>query len=152
MVQWNAEKDQLILKGVFQFCDIKCSGPLLKHLAEMIGDDCTPKAVSHRLNNIKNTGKMVKGPNDSTTSTPTKASRGAKGKGKSKAKAGGGNGEDLDGPPPSPTPTPTPKKRGRKVKSEEDVFNEEEQEESLTKKIKSEPIGDDDEDFLNAVM
>ncbi|KAH4478218.1 hypothetical protein HBH89_253170 [Parastagonospora nodorum] len=37
MVQWTADKDQIILKGIFKFCDIKSSAPLLKYLAEQIG-------------------------------------------------------------------------------------------------------------------
>ncbi|KAJ4302672.1 hypothetical protein N0V90_001561 [Kalmusia sp. IMI 367209] len=70
MVAWNAEKDQVLLKGVFQFCDIRTSGALLAYLAEQIGEGCTPKAVSHRLNNIKNTGKPTRNP--STAGTPSK--------------------------------------------------------------------------------
>jgi hypothetical protein len=55
MVNWNAEKDQIvtsasrhhlkafahisqILKGIFKFHDIKSSAPLLKYLAEQIGE------------------------------------------------------------------------------------------------------------------
>lgn len=116
MVQWTADKDQIvsasailrafslpmqllthlsqILKGIVKFHDIKSSAPLLKYLAEQIGGgecihafnsisqlqptltpqstDCTPKAVSHRLNNIRNYGKPLAN-GDSATSTPTKA-------------------------------------------------------------------------------
>jgi hypothetical protein len=60
------------------------SKELLEHLANMIGEGksapslqrptnpisgCTPKAISHRLTNIKNTGKPVR----NNTATPTKA-------------------------------------------------------------------------------
>jgi hypothetical protein len=98
MVQWTAEKDQIVrtrthlslphlltsaqlLKGIFHFCDIKSSAPLLSYLAKQIGTgtssslhpffhsisptshatDCTPKAVSHRLTNLRNTGKPLNG-------------------------------------------------------------------------------------------
>ncbi|KAH3976207.1 hypothetical protein HBH64_090440 [Parastagonospora nodorum] len=90
MVQWTADKDQIILKGIFKFCDIKSSAPLLKYLAEQIGGgksclsfplhqyvqllthptDCTSKAVSHRLANIRNHGKPLPA---STGNTPVKA-------------------------------------------------------------------------------
>ncbi|KAI4915372.1 uncharacterized protein J4E92_009326 [Alternaria infectoria] len=56
MVNWTADKDQIILKGIFKFHDIKSSAPLLKYLSEEIGGDCTPKAVSHRLTNIRKGG------------------------------------------------------------------------------------------------
>ncbi|KAI4906003.1 hypothetical protein J4E90_011001 [Alternaria incomplexa] len=65
MVNWTADKDQVILKGIFKFHDIKSSAPLLKYLSEDIGGDeytpalqyyCTPKAVSHRLSNIRKGG------------------------------------------------------------------------------------------------
>ncbi|KAI4608175.1 hypothetical protein J4E80_009183 [Alternaria sp. BMP 0032] len=72
MVNWTADKDQVILKGIFKFHDIKSSAPLLKYLSEEIGGgeytpalqcyrnpispNCTPKAVSHRLSNIRKGG------------------------------------------------------------------------------------------------
>jgi hypothetical protein len=79
-----------LLKGIFQFCEIKNSAPLLAYLAKQIGDgtsrisptsaslsltfysiDCTPKAVSHRLTNLRNTGKPLNGsPAKSAASTP----------------------------------------------------------------------------------
>ncbi|KAL6706670.1 hypothetical protein ACN47E_005212 [Coniothyrium glycines] len=68
MVTWNAQKDQIILKGIFKFHDIKSGAPLLKYLAEQIGEGCTPKAVSHRLNNIRNSGTPCA--NTSARSTP----------------------------------------------------------------------------------
>ncbi|KAF2026634.1 hypothetical protein EK21DRAFT_115582 [Setomelanomma holmii] len=70
MVNWNAEKDQIILKGIFKFHDIKSSAPLLKYLSEQIGEGCTPKAVSHRLNNIRNHGKPLAN-GTSPAKTPT---------------------------------------------------------------------------------
>ncbi|KAH4354240.1 hypothetical protein HBH97_253720, partial [Parastagonospora nodorum] len=66
----TADEDQVILKGIFKFCDIKSSAPLLKCLAKEISGDCTPKAVSHRLANIRNHGKPLPA---STGNTPVKA-------------------------------------------------------------------------------
>ncbi|KAF2854448.1 hypothetical protein T440DRAFT_465413 [Plenodomus tracheiphilus IPT5] len=70
MVNWTAEKDQIILKGIFKFHEIKNSAPLLKYLAEEIGEGCTPKAVSHRLNNIRGGGKAVGTPKKAAAATP----------------------------------------------------------------------------------
>ncbi|KAJ4322182.1 hypothetical protein N0V94_002530 [Neodidymelliopsis sp. IMI 364377] len=68
MVNWTAELDCKILKGIFTFHKIKSSGPLLDYLAKEIDlAGCTPKAVSHRLSNLRSSGKMT------TTSSPAKA-------------------------------------------------------------------------------
>ncbi|KAJ4988675.1 hypothetical protein SVAN01_05808 [Stagonosporopsis vannaccii] len=61
-----------ILKGIFKFHEIKNSAPLLKYLAEEIGGGCTPKAVSHRLSNLRQSGKPV------NPSTPRKTHSTAK--------------------------------------------------------------------------
>ncbi|KAF2012597.1 hypothetical protein BU24DRAFT_411945 [Aaosphaeria arxii CBS 175.79] len=53
MVTWGPAQDAIILLGIMEFMDIKASTALLEHLAEKIGDKCTPKAVSHRLNKLK---------------------------------------------------------------------------------------------------
>lgn len=62
MVNWTAEKDAQLLVGIFEFTEIKFSQPLLKHLADKIGDGCTPKAVSHRLNIMRQKGTAKAGP------------------------------------------------------------------------------------------
>ncbi|KAL1608475.1 hypothetical protein SLS60_003417 [Paraconiothyrium brasiliense] len=119
MVQWTPEKDQTLLKGVFQFADIKMSKELLEHLASLIGDGCTPKAIQHRLSNIKNTGKPVRDLNTTPTKasadkekvTPAKTPGSGRGRGRPKKQpdADGEPTNDLDGPL-SPS---TGRKRGR---------------------------------------
>ncbi|KAF2654764.1 hypothetical protein K491DRAFT_693566 [Lophiostoma macrostomum CBS 122681] len=94
MVNWNSDKDAKLLLGIFEFQEIKASQALLTHLANKIGEGCTPKAVSHRLNNLKKTGKTTATP----TATPTKGTKSAK----------GATDDDDDGTP-TPTPTPTSK-------------------------------------------
>ncbi|PVI07634.1 hypothetical protein DM02DRAFT_666546 [Periconia macrospinosa] len=138
MVQWTAEKDQILLKGVFQFNDIKFSQPLLKHLAELIGDECTPKAVSHRLNNIKNSGKPAKSATDGATASPIKKTPTKKGtaapatpRSNKSAKSTAAKkkaieaGEDGQGAAED-SPTPTARKRGRPKKSNATVSEEDE--------------------------
>jgi hypothetical protein len=64
MVQWNAEKDQIvrassrpmhfvfadfilqILKGIFKFHDIKSSAPLLKYLASHVSQIVRPRLLA----------------------------------------------------------------------------------------------------------
>jgi hypothetical protein len=49
MVQWTAEKDQQILKGIFTFCDIKSSSELLKFLADQIGEGKPPHPLYRHI-------------------------------------------------------------------------------------------------------
>ncbi|KAJ4354099.1 uncharacterized protein N0V89_005832 [Didymosphaeria variabile] len=141
MVQWTPEKDQTLLKGVFQFADIKMSKELLEHLASLIGDGCTPKAIQHRLTNIKNTGKPVRDLNATPTkpspakekavrSTPSKTPSSARGRGRPKKNAdtAGEPTNDLDG---SLSPS-TGRKRGRTTEATDGVTN--------GKKVKKEEI------------
>ncbi|ORX93021.1 hypothetical protein BCR34DRAFT_608664 [Clohesyomyces aquaticus] len=74
MVQWTGEKDAILLAGVFEFIDVKFSKELLEHLAYKIGDGCTPKAVNHRLANMKAKGKAAGAAARPTPVTPTKRS------------------------------------------------------------------------------
>jgi hypothetical protein len=113
--------------------------------------------VSHRLNNIKSTGKMVKTGDIATpTGTPTKASF-AKTPTKTPAKTPCGRGKaakkvnddaDADAKDPVDGEKETPKRtRGAsKPKQSAEVVDEEDEEdnESPAKKIKAEPQGFDD--------
>ncbi|KAF2474165.1 uncharacterized protein BDR25DRAFT_311548 [Lindgomyces ingoldianus] len=122
MVNWTADKDAILLVGIFEFVDIKFSKDLLEHLANKIGYvyssslGCTPKAVNHRLFNMKVKGKAAGG---SAANTPTKAKPATpktSGKGKGRGKAAPAFDGDANNPmdhdehiiPPTPT-----KKRGR---------------------------------------
>ncbi|OSS43657.1 hypothetical protein B5807_11530 [Epicoccum nigrum] len=70
MVNWTPDKDRVILMGIFKFHDLKISKDLLEYLAKDIGGGCTPKAVSHRLSNLKNSGKMTAGGSSPAVSSP----------------------------------------------------------------------------------
>ncbi|GAB7323440.1 hypothetical protein MBLNU13_g05892t1 [Cladosporium sp. NU13] len=52
-IVWNAETEAKLLAGLFKVCEIKVGTQQLKELAEIIGPDCTPKAVTHRLAKFK---------------------------------------------------------------------------------------------------
>jgi hypothetical protein len=120
------------------------SKELLEYLANMIGEGkstpssqrptnrlpgCTPKAISHRLTNIKNTGKPVQ---DNTT-TPTKATQTAAKSAKATPAKTPGSGRgcgrpaknlDVDGEPTDLHNSLSPsanRKRGRTVDATDDT-------------------------------
>ncbi|KAF2999262.1 hypothetical protein E8E13_003279 [Curvularia kusanoi] len=64
MVNWDADKDRIILMGIFKFHDIKNSAPLLDYLAKEIGGG------DHRLSNLRQSGKMTKTGSLQTGSSP----------------------------------------------------------------------------------
>ncbi|KAJ4379325.1 hypothetical protein N0V86_005370 [Didymella sp. IMI 355093] len=157
MVNWTPQKDQTILKGIFAFHDIKNSQPLLQYLAKEIGEGCTPKAVSHRLANLRNSGKMVN--SDGAASTPKKiaatsrlartptASLGRAKASKGRKTTGGDTtSEDDDGEPivsPSADRKRTRTSATRKTYAESDATTGDEEEDEFTpksKKVKTEPV------------
>ncbi|KAF2823654.1 hypothetical protein CC86DRAFT_408684 [Ophiobolus disseminans] len=160
MVNWNAEKDQIILKGIFKFLDIKSSGPLLDYLAKEIGENCTPKAVSHRLNNIRSHGKPLANGGASATPTPTKAppkkpaGRAKAGAAKKKAPES----DDEDSPQSlqeEEVETPTTTRFKRKLSTPKRSYAEsanssedsgvEEEYVPMAKRVEKEPVEDDDD-------
>ncbi|KAF2446452.1 hypothetical protein P171DRAFT_430605 [Karstenula rhodostoma CBS 690.94] len=70
MVNWTPEKHQILLKEIFQYCDIKMNKELCQHLANVIGEGCTPKAVQNILSNLKNHGRAA---GAERTATPSRA-------------------------------------------------------------------------------
>ncbi|KAH7348111.1 hypothetical protein BKA66DRAFT_576300 [Pyrenochaeta sp. MPI-SDFR-AT-0127] len=149
MVQWTAEKDQIILRGIFKFHDIKSSTPLLKYLANEIGEDCTPKAVSHRLNNIRNTGAARNsGSVPSTPSRPHATPKTPRSRTKATPKKKNNNNNDSDGPeglideeePMSPSDTRA--KRAKRPSYVEAGSVEEPDYVIVNKRVKTEPLDD----------
>ncbi|KAF3053373.1 hypothetical protein E8E11_011744 [Didymella keratinophila] len=153
MVNWSAEKDQTILRGIFAFHDIKNSQPLLEYLAKEIGEGCTPKAVSHRLTNLRKSGKMVNSGSASSTpikktATPRTPRTPASGRGGVKAPKGKPM-TDADTTSEEEEPAPLPsvsRKRGRsstapKSYAESDAtVGDEEEFTPKSKKVKDEPV------------
>ncbi|KAF2868332.1 hypothetical protein BDV95DRAFT_609819 [Massariosphaeria phaeospora] len=75
MVNWTAEKDATLMRGLFKHLDIKFTNELCKELADAVGEGCTPKAAKNRLYSMKTYGKMTPGGDTGTPvkGTPTKA-------------------------------------------------------------------------------
>ncbi|KAH6622330.1 hypothetical protein C7974DRAFT_457382 [Boeremia exigua] len=157
MVNWTADKDQIILVGIFKFHDIKNSAPLLNYLTKEIGDGCTPKAVSHRLSNLRKSGKPV-----GSTTTPKKASvarapRTPASGGRASAKKSvnkdvtsdeSGGEEAVPSPLASRkrTRTRTPKTPPKYAESDATSGDDDEGEEEFSpvvKKVKTEPVDDE---------
>ncbi|KAH0343525.1 hypothetical protein KCU81_g5142, partial [Aureobasidium melanogenum] len=88
---WDAAADAKLFTAVMAVYDIKISGAQNERIAKLMGDDVTPKAITHRLSKIKSqalaTGPSTPGtvsrkrnaPGSKSTSTKTPAS--TKGKG-----------------------------------------------------------------------
>ncbi|KAF2638939.1 hypothetical protein P280DRAFT_551003 [Massarina eburnea CBS 473.64] len=119
MVSWTSDKDAILLVGIIEFMGITASSQLLEHLATKIGDGCTPKAVSHRLNNLK---KSVKNPGSTTPAgTPVKTFLNTPSKAVGTPSKAAGTPSKAAGTPSKTAGTPskapaTPKGRGRPAK------------------------------------
>ncbi|OAG05442.1 uncharacterized protein CC84DRAFT_722849 [Paraphaeosphaeria sporulosa] len=116
MVNWTPEKHQILLKEIFRYCDIKMNKELCQHLANVIGEGCTPKAIQNILSNFKNHGRAAgaergtasptkttpaKPKSASATSTSAKASGGGRGRKKNVDDDAGPNNDLADPASPS---------------------------------------------------
>ncbi|THV63790.1 hypothetical protein D6D29_10743 [Aureobasidium pullulans] len=135
---WDAAADAKLFTVVMAVYDIKISGAQNDKIAQMMGSDCTPKAITHRLSKIRAQGAGVSPSSTIATPKSRKAhaakfsgtpSKSSNGKGKAKGKDLNGlsathtrttlmedNGEDDE--EDFATPTHAPKKRKMEPKSE----------------------------------
>ncbi|KAF1829388.1 hypothetical protein BDW02DRAFT_602586 [Decorospora gaudefroyi] len=74
MVNWTADKDQIILRVIWKTYKLKATQELKEAIAEAIGEDCTPKAVSHRLSKFSNGGPAQSSANNTPVKTNAKSS------------------------------------------------------------------------------
>ncbi|KAF2789294.1 hypothetical protein K505DRAFT_365739 [Melanomma pulvis-pyrius CBS 109.77] len=139
MVNWNGDKDAILLRGIFEVLDLKISMALCQKLADKIGEGCTAKAVSHRMNNLKNRGR----PSGSTpSSTPRKAPTSSGGSRPRKNKN-----IEYDGPMDIKSPT-LGRKRGRKAEALGDeiiIEIDDEDGPTTSKKLKMKKEEEDDD-------
>ncbi|CAN9340553.1 unnamed protein product [Alternaria alternata] len=156
MVNWTADKDQIILKGIFEFHDIKSTGPLLDYLANKIGD-CSAKAVSHRLAKLRN-GSTTRANNGTSGSPTPKSTPRARAKSTPRKKKQVSEEVDSDGPSGlvdddevlSPTAARGKRCLNGKVKpkyaeasdDEDGSVDVEEEYVPLAKRVKAEPVED----------
>ncbi|CZT21495.1 uncharacterized protein RCC_07358 [Ramularia collo-cygni] len=55
-INWDAAAEAKLMAAIFTVCEVKVSQPQLKQLATMMGSDCTPKAITHRLAKLRKAG------------------------------------------------------------------------------------------------
>ncbi|KAF2484541.1 hypothetical protein BDY17DRAFT_130526 [Neohortaea acidophila] len=85
---WNAEADAKLMAHILQACDAKLSGAQMKEIATLMGPECTPKAIAHRMTFFR---KMAGG------GGTTKTGDAPKGRGGGKGRKGRKGGEEKGG-------------------------------------------------------
>ncbi|KAI7083402.1 hypothetical protein KC356_g7605 [Hortaea werneckii] len=155
---WNAETDAKLLSAILQVYDVKINGAKLAEVAALMGPECTPKALTHRLAKFRSLAKTTGTGDEATTkSVPagpkvTKAAKGGNKKASGQGKKKGGripspnlddNGDETAGvltPPPSSRPQRQGAKRGYAQLAGGNHNDEED--DGLDKKVKIE-VGED---------
>ncbi|KAI7059464.1 hypothetical protein KC339_g17356 [Hortaea werneckii] len=56
---WNAETDAKLLSAILQVYDVKINGVKLAEVAALMGPECTPKALTHRLAKFRSLAKTT---------------------------------------------------------------------------------------------
>ncbi|KAF2446463.1 hypothetical protein P171DRAFT_519972 [Karstenula rhodostoma CBS 690.94] len=109
MVKWDVNKDRQLLLEVLAYMDIKIEKGLTEHLANAIGEGCTPKAVARRIQKLQSATRPKQpptlGPLSPSTFHTAKTSHGADmkietgGKANLQTKGGkrGRSGEEIEG-------------------------------------------------------
>ncbi|KAJ9628575.1 hypothetical protein H2203_002476 [Taxawa tesnikishii (nom. ined.)] len=123
---WNAEADAKLFVAVMKVYDVKVAGNKLNEVAQMMGPDCTAKAITHRLAKLRSqaVGGSSATPPTNAKSTTKRAPARSTQSGSAKSKAGG-----------------EATKRSRvdaELSGEDDDDDEEGGEETPTKKVKME--------------
>ncbi|KAI6797831.1 hypothetical protein KC332_g13482 [Hortaea werneckii] len=152
---WNAETDAKLLSAILQVYDVKINGVKLAEVAALMGPECTPKALTHRLAKFRSLAKTTDAGDDATTkpvpagSKATKATKGGN-------KKTNGQGQKKGGRTPSPNvddetagvPTPPPSGRPQRQGAKRDYAQlaegnqDDEEDDGLDKKVKIE-VGED---------
>ncbi|KXT15632.1 hypothetical protein AC579_5853 [Pseudocercospora musae] len=52
-MDWNPATEAKLISAIFQVCDIKITSAEYAQLAKIMGPECTPKAVTHRVTKFK---------------------------------------------------------------------------------------------------
>ncbi|KAF2718343.1 hypothetical protein K431DRAFT_315016 [Polychaeton citri CBS 116435] len=138
---WDAQADAKLLQVIIKVYNIKAVGDKLAEVAEMMGPDCTAKALTHRIAKLKNSantgtahgagwGQKTAAPKERTPATPAENS----GASSRKRKRGGliGAKDDTEDVSSKPAGEKTRGKRKCVVDGAEEVL----------KKIKAEDEGD----------
>ncbi|EOA89516.1 hypothetical protein ACJQWK_09165 [Exserohilum turcicum] len=153
MPKWTPELDAIVLRGVFEECNVSFGKELCAKISQRvvdIGIECTPKAVENRLYSWKkkNTAGGATNPTSSATGTPAKPASATQKTPRSRNKATPRAKKEEDGDdgeePLSPTPAPRKRKSSapKKASSKEKDSGDDDIEEDdfpKSKKVKAEP-------------
>ncbi|XTI92202.1 hypothetical protein V2W45_1334008 [Cenococcum geophilum] len=73
-MNWTAEAEAKLFAAIIEAADIKFSQDLLDRLAKVMGPECTPKAIRHRIDSVKKRAPKSSNP---TSTSPTKGTTAA---------------------------------------------------------------------------
>ncbi|KAK3713916.1 hypothetical protein LTR37_008166 [Vermiconidia calcicola] len=162
-MNWTAEADAKLMATIVQVCNVRLTGDQMKEVANAMGSECTPKAITHRMAHFRKlggTGKEVKAADGEEK--PKKAATKAK-KTTAASKKNGSKGTNVKKEDADRTPSPagdgdgqlTPPDTGRSKRAgskrnyaelagenNSDDDADEEQDDGLDKKVKIE-VGED---------
>ncbi|ERF71144.1 hypothetical protein EPUS_05973 [Endocarpon pusillum Z07020] len=144
MPSWTAENDLKLASAIIALHQVKVSKDDCERLATIIGEDCTAKAITHRVAKFREAATKLglAGGGDAAAAAAAAATPGTPATGKKRArKTKGDEDQDGDGVPATPTKKPrTPKTKKSSAVAKDDVEQEEE-------RVKEEPL---DEEQLQA--
>ncbi|KAI7154447.1 hypothetical protein KC349_g7645 [Hortaea werneckii] len=153
---WNAETDAKLLSAILQVCDVKINGVKLDEVAALMGPECTPKALTHRLAKFRSLAKTTDAGVETTTKSVPAASKVTKAT-KSCNRKANGQGKKKGARTPSPNmdegadavPTPPPSGRPKRHCAKRDYaqlaegnHDDDEEDDGLDKKVRIE-VGED---------
>ncbi|CAK4030917.1 Hypothetical predicted protein, partial [Lecanosticta acicola] len=86
-ITWNSENEAKLLAAIFQVCNVQVTEPQKAEAARIMGQGCTAKAISHRIQKIKKGANLDgSGSGGGDVGTPIPAAKRVKtGKGKKAA-------------------------------------------------------------------
>ncbi|KAF7513328.1 hypothetical protein GJ744_009749 [Endocarpon pusillum] len=139
MPSWTAENDLKLASAIIALHQVKVSKDDCERLARIIGDDCTAKAITHRVAKFREAATKLglTGDGDAAAAAPATPATGKKRARKTK----GDEDQDVEGVLATPTKKPrTPKTKKSSAVVKDDVKQEEE-------RVEEEPL---DEEQLQA--
>ncbi|GAB1736816.1 hypothetical protein NU219Hw_g8844t1 [Hortaea werneckii] len=152
---WNAETDAKLLSAILQVYDVKINGVKLAEVAALMGPECTPKALTHRLAKFRSLAKTTDAGDETATKSVPAGSKVTKAA-KAGSKKANGQGKKKGGRTPSPSldenadavPTPPPSGRPKRQGAKRDYAqlaegnHDDDEDDGLDKKVKIQ-VGED---------
>ncbi|RMY95629.1 hypothetical protein D0862_08699 [Hortaea werneckii] len=145
----------MLLSAILQVYDVKINGVKLAEVAALMGPECTPKALTHRLAKFRSLAKTTDAGDEMTTKSVPAGSKVTKAA-KAGSKKANGQGKKKGGRTPSPSldenadavPTPPPSGRPKRQGAKRDYAqlaegnHDDDEDDGLDKKVKIQ-VGED---------